>query len=435
MQSKIRVLCCREIQKSIKESTWRLLSDQIELLGLSSLFSITDSSIVCNNTRSEFVFAGLFRNINKIKSLEGIDICDIEEAETVSEESWQVLLPTIRKQNSEIWLRFNVRYADDPTYLRFVTNTPRDCISVQTSYTDNPYFPDVLKQEMAQDRAFRPHEARNIWDGLPIGSGRKVWPDFSERIHVKDYSWDHVKAHGNVFMGMDPASAYYPACVWVAVFPDPTNVSRLIKWVYSEYPQKSDIGDFFHILRKKLLFPGSLADLGREIYSHDGLGVTVLKRAIDSRFAKGAGAGSYVNDAQGMVTELSKKANGGLRFIMPQETTIDAMRSRITSDLQYNTLIPIDSYNSPSLFVAPWCSNMIQSLNNHRLEEDSEKQNEKYKDYSDALRICYAGMDKHTYKTPVAPAWVVSPDEKLFAGFESATYCGTSNKSTAWMSV
>jgi hypothetical protein len=110
----------------------------------------------------------------------------------------------------------------------------------------------------------------------------------------------------------------------------------LIRWVYAEYPTKNDIGDFFHVLRKKLLYSGSLVDMARAILARDGIGVTPRVRSIDSRFAKGSGSGSYVNDSQGMVTELSKRENGGLKFVMPRETIIDTMRSRITADLQYN---------------------------------------------------------------------------------------------------
>jgi phage terminase large subunit len=399
LQSKVRIACFREFQRSIKESIHRLLSDQIELLGLTKYFEITDNSIVCLTNGSNFLFEGLHANVNKIKSLEGIDIADIEEAESVSEDSWQILLPTVRKENSQILIRFNTKYEDDPTYTRFVKSPPADCWTKLTSWEDNPYFPEVLKKEKDQDYAFRPHEAKNIWGGQPIGVGRLVWPDFKYDVHVKDFDWNIVKQTGNFFMAMDPASHYYPACIWLALFQKP-GTKDLIKWIYAEYPTYNDLGDYFHKLRSKLLYTGSLQDLAREIQAKDGQEIKITKRMIDTRFAKGSGSASYVNDSQGIVSEMAKRENGGLIFTSPAEVTIDTMRSRITTDLQYNVLQPINSFNYPKLYVAPWCKNVIESLKNHRLQEQSETEDARYKDMSDAIRICYAGMDNHRYKSP-----------------------------------
>ena len=105
-QEKIRILCAREIQKSINESVHSILTKQIEALGLLDKFTITDRSISCVNG-SEFIFEGLFRNQNKIKSLDGIKYVWVEEAESISEESWDLLIPTIRENDSEIWVSFN----------------------------------------------------------------------------------------------------------------------------------------------------------------------------------------------------------------------------------------------------------------------------------------------------------------------------------------
>jgi uncharacterized protein YfiM (DUF2279 family) len=426
LQAKTRICCFREIQKSIKESIHKLLKDQIELMNLSRYFVITDHSIIGSNG-SEFIFESLKSNVAKIKSLEGIDIADVEEAESVSEESWQVLLPTIRKEGSEIWLRFNTKYADDATYQRFVVRPPENCVTVKTSYLDNPYFPSTLELERQQDLAFRPHEYKNIWLGDPIGIGRRVWPDFDKKIHVKEFPWKTVQETGNCFMAIDPASHYYPACVWVALFPKP-QTKDLCKWIYAEYPQVNDLGDYFHKLRTRILYTGSLADLAREIYAHDGQGVKIVKRAIDSRFAKGSGSGSFVNNSQGMVQEMAKKANGGLSFAMPLETTIDTMRSRITADLQWNVLQPFNASNCPNIYVAPWCTNTIEAMQNHRLEEDSEAEDARYKDFSDAIRICYAGMDGHKYRDPRQQQAPVFGNQN-----QESRYYESVNQSVGWM--
>ena len=131
----LRILCGREVQDSIKDSVHRLLSDQIELLGMRDFYTITENEIRGANG-TLFSFTGFHHNsIGKLKSYEGYDILWVEEAQTVSEKSWKVMLPTIRKPNSEIWVSFNPDLEDDPTYQRFVINTPDNCISVAVSYT------------------------------------------------------------------------------------------------------------------------------------------------------------------------------------------------------------------------------------------------------------------------------------------------------------
>ena len=164
---KVRILCTRELQTSIKESVHRLLSDQIEALGLSNYYDVQRDSIksACG---SEFFFKGIRFNVQEIKSMEGIDICWAEEAQSMSEESWGVLIPTIRKENSEIWLSWNTGEVDDPTYQRFVINTPPDCICQKVSWRDNPYFPDVLKKERIYLQRVNPEAYNHIWEGDPL---------------------------------------------------------------------------------------------------------------------------------------------------------------------------------------------------------------------------------------------------------------------------
>ena len=123
----IRVLCAREFQTSIKDSVHKLLCDQIEALGLLGFYEITQASIRGSNG-TEFAFAGLKNNVANIKSFEGVDICWVEEAQTTSRLSWNILIPTIRKQDSEIWITFNPELESDETYQRFVLNPPSDCI-------------------------------------------------------------------------------------------------------------------------------------------------------------------------------------------------------------------------------------------------------------------------------------------------------------------
>lgn len=163
-QKPIRVLCAREIQKSIQDSVHKLLADQISDMGLQGFFEIQKTAIYGKNG-SEFLFAGLRHNISNLKSYEGVDIVWIEEAQSVSKASWDVLIPTIRKPDSEIWLSFNPDLEDDETYQRFVMTPPTGAIVEKISYQDNPWFPDVLRQEMEDCRRKSESDYLHIWDG------------------------------------------------------------------------------------------------------------------------------------------------------------------------------------------------------------------------------------------------------------------------------
>jgi phage terminase large subunit len=164
-RSRIRVLCAREIQRTISESVHQLLRDQIAELGLSEFYSVTDTAIRGANG-TEFYFTGLrTQDAHKLKSYEGVDICWVEEAQVVSKRSWDILLPTIRKPLSEIWVTFNPELDTDETYQRFVTNKRSDSLVIKMNYTDNPWFPSVLEQERLALLASDPEAYRNVWEG------------------------------------------------------------------------------------------------------------------------------------------------------------------------------------------------------------------------------------------------------------------------------
>lgn len=163
---KHKILCAREIQKSIAESVHSVLVEQIHALGLESFYEIQKATITGANG-TEFIFAGLRSNISNIKSIPGITRCWIEEAQTVSHASMKVLIPTVRAPDSEIWLSFNPELEDDYIYQDFVVTPPSNAIVVKMGWEDNPWFPDVLREEKdhlyKKDRA----EYNHVWDGQP----------------------------------------------------------------------------------------------------------------------------------------------------------------------------------------------------------------------------------------------------------------------------
>lgn len=166
IEQPLRVLCTREYQSSISDSVHALLSDQIDKMGLDSVYEIKRYSIVSQNG-STFIFAGLRHNPKKIKGTEGIDIAWVEEADTISNESLNLLIPSIRKPDSEIWFTFNPDSPEDPIYTRFVKTDRADAIVRRVNHSDNPWFPEVLRREMEWDRAHDTDKYLHIWEGEP----------------------------------------------------------------------------------------------------------------------------------------------------------------------------------------------------------------------------------------------------------------------------
>ena len=165
IQNPLRILCAREFQTSIKDSVHKLLSDQITAMGLDTFFEITQAQIRGKNG-SEFNFVGLKNNVANVKSYEGVDICWVEEAQTVSRHSWNVLIPTIRKEKSEIWVSFNPELETDETYQRFVANPPINAVVQKINWSDNPWFPETLKEEKDALKSRDIQAYNTVWEGM-----------------------------------------------------------------------------------------------------------------------------------------------------------------------------------------------------------------------------------------------------------------------------
>ena len=160
-----RVVCVREVQNSIKDSVKQLIEDWIQRLGLSRQFEILRDEIRGPNG-SLCIFRGMNdQNNDTIKSLEGFDVAWWEEAQTASERSLQLLRPTIRKPNSELWFTWNPRYKTDPVDRFLRQNPPEQSIVVRANFNDNPWFPDVLEIERKYDLETNIEAYRHTWMG------------------------------------------------------------------------------------------------------------------------------------------------------------------------------------------------------------------------------------------------------------------------------
>lgn len=204
----ILVLCTREYQTSIKDSVHRVLSNTIKRLGLRPWFDVNNTSIR-SNAGAEFIFKGLHTNVDEIKETEGIDICWVSGAQNTSEDSWANLVPTIRGDDSEIWVDFNVTDLEAPTYTRLVASTPPDAIIHKVNYTENPYFPEVLRKEMEYLKAtdFRAYE--HVWLGMPKKIDDSII--FGKKARVEAFPEDLWKKAKRLHFGADFGFAHDPS--------------------------------------------------------------------------------------------------------------------------------------------------------------------------------------------------------------------------------
>ena len=166
-QMKLKFLCTRQFQNRIEDSVYTLLKIQIDRFGLQSKFRILDNKIICTATGSEFVFYGLWRQIDEVKSIESIDIHWSEEAHLLTEAQWKVLEPTIRKQGSQHWLIFNPRLATDFVYKRFVLNPPPRTVKRLINYNENPFLSQTMRGVIEAAKAEDEDEFAHIYLGQP----------------------------------------------------------------------------------------------------------------------------------------------------------------------------------------------------------------------------------------------------------------------------
>ena len=204
----LRVLCAREIQRTIADSSHKLLVDTIKRLGMEGWFSWSDSKIT-SRAGAEFIFRGLYRNEQGIRSVEGVDICWVEEGQSVTAASWQSLGPTMRKPGSEIWVSYNMIEETDATHQRFVIHQRSNSIVHKLNYDSNPFFKgSPLEDEMEDDKRLDFHLYEHIWLGMPLKvsnaiilSGKYVVEDFPEDL------WKHADRRR---LGLDHGFAQDP---------------------------------------------------------------------------------------------------------------------------------------------------------------------------------------------------------------------------------
>lgn len=181
-QKKTRVACFREFQNSIAESSYQLLKDLVEKYGMKE-FEMTQNSIINKINGSDFIFKGLHNNEQSIKSTEGIDIAWVEEAQTVSKNSLEVLTPTVRNPGSQIVYTYNRLFEDDPVHTRLVEEGRPNTLIINVNYDialKYGMMPEVIRLEMEDDKEKRPSLYRHKWLGEPGGVEQRIYTGWAE---------------------------------------------------------------------------------------------------------------------------------------------------------------------------------------------------------------------------------------------------------------
>jgi phage terminase large subunit len=163
----VKILCARQFQNKIDESVYTLLVATIDRYGLRDQFRILENKIIHRRTGSEFIFYGLWRHINEIKSLEGVDICWLEEAHALTLTQWQILEPTVRKEGSQFWLVFNPMLSSDFVWRRFVVKPPPGTISRLINYTENPFLSETMRRVIDAAKEEDETDYTHIYLGVP----------------------------------------------------------------------------------------------------------------------------------------------------------------------------------------------------------------------------------------------------------------------------
>jgi phage terminase large subunit len=209
-----RAVCIREVQRSIADSVKQLLEDKITAYGLGGFFKITEAEISGANG-SRIIFKGMQNHTAaSIKSLEGFDVAWVEEAQTLSAKSLELLTPTMRKPGAEIWFTWNPENEDDPVDV-FMRQEGKDFLCKTVNWDDNPWFPEALRSEMERDRERDPDKYEHVWNGAYRGlSEARIFRSFrSGRLDVPDnVVW---------FYGADWGFSNDPAAAVRFCFPDP----------------------------------------------------------------------------------------------------------------------------------------------------------------------------------------------------------------------
>lgn len=200
-------LCARETHESLEESSFASIWEQVEFLGYSGWVKVpSNSKIINTKTGGYFKFGGIgdAKSAARKKSLQSYDGCWIEECHSIPMAAWDIILPTFRKPGAEIWVTFNRDQEIDPVYELFYVNPPKGTIAIELEEgkKDNPWFPQILQDQMEHMYKTRPDMAEHVWGGKPLKQGADA---VLSRVLIRSAMDRNIKPEGSISIGCDPA--------------------------------------------------------------------------------------------------------------------------------------------------------------------------------------------------------------------------------------
>ncbi len=211
--NKFIILVCRETMASIRDSSHATFARYITSAKLDKYFEVTRDRITCIHNGGYIVFKGIRRNPNELKSFDACKICWVEEASDVSKNSWDILIPTIRAKDSEIWISFNPKNLSDETYQRFIVNKVPNSLIVNINYYDNPFNSTDIIKEIRNWKLSRLKDYNHIFLGEVRQYSEAII--FKDKFEVKEFDtprWDAIFQR-TFFYGADWGFAQDPTCL------------------------------------------------------------------------------------------------------------------------------------------------------------------------------------------------------------------------------
>ena len=357
----VRILCARELQVSIADSVHRLLADTIEMMGVGDYFEVQKAAIYGVNG-SEFIFKGLKHNVGEIKSLAGVDICWVEEAEKVSAGSWEVLLPTIRKAGSEIWVSFNAKHPTDATYQMFVANKPPDSVVRKVNWNENPFFPKELEDLRVQTLARDPEAYKHIWEG-------EFDTRYSGAVYAKWVARLQEAGRVNERVAHDPEYPVYTA--WDLGYDDATAI-----WFYQIAPGQVVVIDCYESNREgiqhycEVLYGRKLVAVDRDVETG-----AVSRFVFGEDLEEGAHRKAYRYANHFVPQDAGQKlqAAGG-RSTLEQAWKDWGVRMTVMPETTHVNRIEAARKTLPVCYFAQRCQDGLDALMYYHFNYDEDKQ-------------------------------------------------------------
>lgn len=357
----VRILCARELQVSIADSVHRLLADTIEMMGVGDYFEVQKAAIYGVNG-SEFIFKGLKHNVGEIKSLAGVDICWVEEAEKVSSGSWEVLIPTIRKEGSEIWISFNPKHPTDATYQRFIAHPPEDSFVQKVSWRDNPFFPKVLDMERRDMEKRDPEAYQHIWEG-----------EFDTRYSGAVYAkWvARLQEAGRVTDKVEHDPDYPVHTAWDLGYDDTTAI-----WFYQTAPGQVVVIDCYESNREdirhycEVLYGRELKPVDRDVQTGAVRGFTLGDDLEEGAHRKAYRYGNhFVPQDAGQ-----KRVEAGGRSTVDQALKDWGIRMSVMPETTHHNRIEATRKTLPKCWFSTRCRDGLDAMLFYHFSYDEDKQ-------------------------------------------------------------